>query len=236
MQRALNRHGQPVLAIHVTWEDGPFMCPDCQGQVVHKQGSIREPHFAHAPDAVCKHASPGESEMHRQAKQEIADALVHRSGVSEVQLERPLGEVRPDVSFCYQGTLVALEIQISTLSPEEIEWRTLAYTRQNIAVLWTPPGSLKQFEERYAPQAWERYLHTLYFGKVYYWHKGLLLQPLRFQPYMIPPSRHFNERRSKRFVTLEQLQWASILDLTVVWRNAWKTFPRAKLWCQRKEG
>lgn len=231
MFTACNRYGE-VQAENAHPEDGPFYCPSCHAEVILKQGPIKVAHFAHRADTDCSFAGQEESVEHRLVKQEIYQALLHVPGVSEVQVERNLQEVRPDVSFRCNGTFVAIEVQVSTLSSQDIEQRTLAYARKNIAVLWTPPFSLSMFEERYAPQEWERYLHALYFGKVYYWSKGIELQPVQFQPYMLPPSYYANERRSKRFVSLSLLEPVLITDLTAIWRREWRTFPRARLWCQ----
>lgn len=90
-------------------------------------------------------------------------------GVTSVWVERYLREVRPDISFVLNGERVAIEIQISMLSRDGIDWRTTAYAKKDIAVLWMPLLSSEVFADRYAPKDWERYLHTLYFGKVYYW-------------------------------------------------------------------
>lgn len=125
-------------------------------------------HFAHWPDAKCAYTGEGESEEHRLAKLEIYQALLRAPGVTDVRLERYLREVRPDVSFVLSGELVALEIQASLLARDGIEWRTTVYAKKGIAVLWMPLFSSEVSEDRYAPKDWERYLHTMYFGKVYY--------------------------------------------------------------------
>lgn len=36
----------------------------------------------------------------------------------------------------------------------------------------------------YNTRVWERYLHALYFGKVYYWLSGIQLLPVHFEPYI----------------------------------------------------
>jgi competence protein CoiA len=156
MLSARNQYGD-VLATEVELSDGPFYCPACQAQLILKKGRKVVAHFAHWPDAECAYTSEGESEEHRLAKLEIYQALLQIPGVTDVRLERYLQEVRPDVSFVLNGELVAIEIQLSLLSCEKIEWRTEAYARRNIAVLWMPSFSMDLFEERYAPKDWERY-------------------------------------------------------------------------------
>ena len=229
---AYNQSGE-VLAEEVELSDGPFYCPACQEQLILKKGRKVVAHFAHRPDAECAYSGEGESEEHRLAKLEIYKALLQVPGVTDVRLERYLREVQPDVSFVLNRELVAIEIQLSLLSPKKIESRTKAYARKNIAVLWMPSFSMELVEPRYAPKDWERYLHRMYYGKVYYWFEGLLLQPVKFEQYLLEPDWRSGKRyRSKRFVSPALLPQRSILDLVPRWRNAWRDIPRAKLWSE----
>lgn len=231
MLSACNRHGE-VRAAEVEVEDGPFYCPACQGSVILKQGRIKIPHFAHLTGTECVYSNGGESEEHQLAKLEIYAALRRTPEVTDVRLERYLQEVRPDVSFVLNGELVAIEIQFSHLSSDQIAWRTKAYARKHIAVLWTPSFPMELFEGRYAPREWERYLHTLYSGRVYYWLEEVKLVPVKFEEYLLPPNWYSGERRSKRFVSPRMLPPVSIPQLAPVWRKPWHAFPHAKLWCE----
>lgn len=233
MLSAWNQSGEDVLAEEVELSDGPFYCPACREQLILKQGRRIVAHFAHWPTASCEYTNEGESEEHRMAKREIRQALLQVPGVTDIRLERYLREVRPDVSFVVNGQMVAIEIQLSQLSPEKIEGRTKAYARRNIAVLWMPLFLMELLESRYAPKGWERYLHAMYYGKVYYWFEGLLLQPVKFGTCLLEPDWWSGKRyRSKRFVTPELLPQCSLLDLVPRWRSAWRDIPRAKLWCE----
>ncbi len=231
MLSADNRYGD-VLATEVSPADGPFRCPACQKPVILKQGHIKISHFAHLPDADCPYNSVGESAKHRSIKLEIRRQLLRISGITDVRLERYLREVRPDISFVLNGILVAIEIQLSRLSPRKIKWRTEAYARKNIAVLWMPLFSTKLLQERYAPKAWERYVHGMYFGKVYYWSEGLILQPVKFEDYMLKSGMYPGTRRAKKFVSPLLFPPVLITDLTARWRKQWHGFPRARLWCE----
>ena len=233
MLSAWNQSGNDVLAEVVELSDGPFFCPMCREPLILKHGKKVVAHFAHWPGADCDYAGEGESEEHRLIKREIYQTLLNAPGVTDVRLERYLQEVRPDVSFVFHGQLVALEIQLSQLAPEQIKQRTIAYARKNIAVLWMPSCSSELFEQRYAPRDWERYLHQLYYGKVYYWFEGLLVQPVKFGEYLLEPDWWNGKRyRSKRFVTPALLPRRSMLGLVPRWRSAWHDIPRAKLWCE----
>ena len=230
MLRALNQQGQTVVAEACDVDESPFFCPGCQQQVLLKQGRIKIGHFAHLPASDCAYAL--ESEAHRGAKWEIYQSLQAESEVADVRMEHSFSEVRADVSFLWKGQRVAIEVQASHLASDVLEERTLAYTRKNIAVLWTP-----LFREeiwlgnRYAPRRWEKYIHGLYYGKVYYWEAGLKLQPVKFEEYRLAPNWYSTGQRSKQFVTPVLLSPCSLLDLAPIWRKEWRSYPRAKLWC-----
>jgi competence protein CoiA len=230
---ARNRHGE-VLAAEVQPQDGPFHCPECEEPVILKQGRVKVAHFAHYPGVDCTYAAAGEGEgeEHRRAKQEIFQALLQVPGVRDVRLERSLQGVRPDVICRINGEMVAIEVQLSRLSISAIESRTRAYAARRIAVLWTPPMPDGVLKARYAPKDWERYLHTLYYGKVYYWSGGLTLRPVRFREYRLASGWYAGTRRSKRYVSPLLLPAVSLTDLAPVWRKPWRDWPRAKLWTE----
>jgi competence protein CoiA len=170
-----------VTAYLASKAHGPFICPDCRDEVILKTGRRTVNHFAHANPIACKFAE-GESEIHRRCKMEIFEALQNTPGVRNVELERPLGVVRPDVSAYINGVPVAIEIQISSLSVETIMSRTIEYARKGIYVLWLLQWTPKLDGKRYAPQLWEKWVHAAYFGRVYYWLKGLEVVSYRFEP------------------------------------------------------
>src|SRR5580704_9535702 len=103
--------GQTVTAYMESKSNAPFVCLECNEEVVLKTGKLRVNHFAHANPIACKFAE-GESEAHRRCKIEIFLALTKTAGVEDVALERALGEVRPDVSARINGVPVAIEVQL----------------------------------------------------------------------------------------------------------------------------
>jgi competence protein CoiA len=121
--------GQTVAAYFESRSNGPFVCLECNGEVILKTGRTKVNHFAHANPIACKFAT-GESEEHRRCKLEIFQALRKEPGVSNVALESPLGTVRPDVSAYIHGVPVAIEVQISSLSLETIMRRTIDYAQR----------------------------------------------------------------------------------------------------------
>lgn len=173
--------GQTVTAYFENKRNGPFACLQCNEEVILKCGRNRVNHFAHANPIACKFAE-GESDLHRRCKMEIFQVLRTMPGVTDVALERPAGENRPDVSASIHGVPVAIEVQISSLSVETIMRRTIDYYRSGIYVLWLLQWTPALDQPRYAPKIWEKWIHAAYYGRVYYWLEGLTVASYRFEP------------------------------------------------------
>ena len=231
MLSAYDKDNGYVLAMEVHKNNGPFHCPECEGELTLKQGRVKIAHFAHLPDSDCSYASEPESVEHIAAKLEIYEALRTQPGVSKLQVERYLKEVRPDVSFYFENRYIAIEVQISPLSFNELIRRTKAYTQKNIYVLWMPILPMDVFSGRYAPKEWERNLHELYEGVVYYWLSGLKVVPVEFEEYLLSPSWYSsNEKPSKRFITPSLDAAVSILGLSPLNQPQRYPYPAARLW------
>lgn len=248
MLSAHNRSGD-VLASQVTKGDSPFTCPMCHAGVLVKKGRVKIHHFAHIPPSDCVYGV-GESEAHRKAKVELYEALLHHPLVTKLKLERPLGDVRPDISFYLRNIPVAIEVQVSTLSLDIIDKRTRSYVGKGISLLWASPYLAKlQANDKYSPALWEKYLHALSFGRLYYWLSGEVLLPVHFDEYKIyvEETSWYDsdgeecyaggyEYYSKRYRTPRFLQPVTITSLTSVNRQPWRskgmTIPAAKLWCE----
>ena len=128
--------GVKVLARETVKLDGPFCCPGCTGEVFIHKGRVRVHHFAHRKSQGCGEGV-GESEEHRRCKEEIFVSLRASQCFSVVELEKYLGDVRADVYFeDWCGGRVAIEVQRSNLSVDEITHRTDVYRDLGIAVLW----------------------------------------------------------------------------------------------------
>jgi len=182
MLSAIRAHdGETVHAYFLSRSEDQFLCPECKAEVVLKTGQRRINHFAHAVPLACKFAL-GESDDHRQCKLEIYRALQKTLGVEDLALERSLSWGRPDVSARIRGVPVAIEVQISSLSVETIQKRTIEYGRNGIYVLWLLQWRPELEDSRYRPTNWEKWLHAAYFGRVYYWIEGSTVASYNFEP------------------------------------------------------
>lgn len=190
--------GQTVTAYFTSKAQAPFLCPQCDEEVILKTGKGRVNHFAHVNPIACRFAQ-GESEAHRRCKMQIYQALQAALGVCNVTLERPLGTVRPDVSANIRGVPVAIEVQIGTLSLDAIMRRTIDYARSGIYVLWLLQWAPALDANRYTPRLWEKWVHAAYFGQVYYWIEGLTVASYHFDPHFksVPKTSWYSEQREK---------------------------------------
>jgi len=244
--------GEIVTSYLASKAHGPFVCPDCGDEVVLKAGRHAINHFAHVNPLACRYAE-NESEEHRRCKMEIFQALSQEPRAHSAMLERPLGTNRPDVSAYINGVLVAIEVQISSLSLETITRRTIEYARKGIYVLWLLQWTPNLNIPRYTPQLWEKWIHIAYFGRVYYWIEGLTVASYHFDPHFksVPRKTWHSEdgdkmtgggysRRSKRHRTAipgKTLNLAT--DFVPRNRDWWEgngiTVPDAKLFMEKYE-
>jgi len=193
--------GQIVTAYLESKRNAPFICLQCSEEVILKAGNSRINHFAHANPIACKFAE-GESEAHRRCKMEIYDALRRAANVTNVGLEHPIGMNRPDVSAWINGVHVAIEVQISSLSLETIQERTIEYGRNGIYVLWLLPCRPALDASRYTPRLWERWIHACYFGRVYYWLGELSVASYHFDPHFKSiPKKIWHSKNGKKITS-----------------------------------
>jgi len=243
--------GEIVTAYFANKSQAPFSCPECSDPVILKTGRSRVNYFAHENPLMCRYAE-NESDEHRRCKMEIFQALQNDPHVLNVALERPLGTNRPDVSAEINGVPVAIEVQISSLSPETIAYRTMEYARKGIYVLWLLQWTPKLDAKRYTPRLWEKWIHAAYFGRVYYWAEGLSVVSYHFDPHLksIPQKSWYSPkgkkitasgytRRSKRYRTAIRGRTFNLAtDFGPRNRDWWEgkdiTIPAAKLYVDQQ--
>src|SRR4051812_16444308 len=98
--------GEIVSAYFESKRNAPFLCCDCNEEVVLHAGKQRVNYFAHANPLACRNGE-GESEEHRKCKIEIFLALQSRPEVHHAKLECRFERNRADVFAEIRGVPVA---------------------------------------------------------------------------------------------------------------------------------
>ena len=116
-----------------------IMCQECGEGMILRAGLIKAAHFAHKPGSNCTYGN-GESVYHLAAKKYIAEFL-RTQGEKEfnarVELEWKIGNRRAAVVQIFEaGWAVAHEIQLASITTEELEERTQDYLRNGCDVIW----------------------------------------------------------------------------------------------------
>jgi len=162
----------------------PFTCPECAKEVILHKGLIRVHHFQHKPPVNCVYGI-GETDVHYAAKLAIYDSIRAKGTASRVELEyRLIPGVRPDVYFEIRGNKVAVEIQKTAQTIEEMQRRTVAYDILNVHVAWVLPAGAPTWinadDAVCRVQIWHEFLHASYFGRVYYWQHDRFVRAAHF--------------------------------------------------------
>ena len=172
---------EKVIAPYTSKDLKPFICQVCRERVILKKGSLVVHHFAHEAKTNC-HASAGMSIKHLSTQLEIFEHLQKDSRVDKLELERVLDGCRPDISFRVDHKhYVAVEVQISNLSVDDLFRRTEQYGRKGIAVIWILPmrDGLSFPEVRVT--AMEKWLTELAFGHAFYYQSAARVVPVQFK-------------------------------------------------------
>ena len=163
---------------------GPFYCPHCLSDAIVRKdrGSGKLDHFAHIA---------AKTKLHKDCKNEICNSLIQMFPDGQWETERPIPAniekdfpgLVPDISGRIirkkNGELeiikVIIEVQRSFLQIPIINRRTIAYSSRNpkVYILWVVPLREPINAEPFRPRLFERFLHSMYFGRVYYWWPGM---------------------------------------------------------------
>lgn len=182
--------GKRVNADQVRKVNGPFYCGECFGDVVHRYCHEIRHHFAHTA-RLSPVVSAKESILHKECKNAIYEDLRAKFPESKwvcdnVTIppirERKLCALRPDIGGTIDGKRLAIEVQASALTIPRILKRSLAYAARKISILWVVPLSEPIGQREFRPRLFERYLHSIYFGRTYYWYPGMgsMVQPVHY--------------------------------------------------------
>lgn len=183
------RTGEKVHANEATRDFAPFHCAECLTDAVLRKCTDRIDHFAHK--ARLSPVVPRcETKLHKQCKEEIRDCLIDIFPAGNWACERPILPNKakkipllvPDVSGRIGEFPVVIEIQASYLTISKIIQRAAGYNARKCAIIWIVPLTEDLGDHIFRPRLYERYLHSIYYGRTYYWlaGDGLMLRPIHY--------------------------------------------------------
>lgn len=131
MLTAKNHKGNVCFADYAS-KDIDYTCPECGEEVILKVGEIKIAHFAHKHAGDCSLC--GEGEEHLRIKKEMYDWLM-KQGAS-AKLEHTVANQRADIFLQTESGDVAIEIQCSPISIDDMVERTQGWFHKNVCVMW----------------------------------------------------------------------------------------------------
>lgn len=174
MLTASSSHRAHCYAWTTEKNEAPFFCKECLKEVILRKGRVRVHHFAHKTPVTCQYGL-GETDAHHKAKRGIFEALKTNPNCSHCELEQKVNNVVPDIYAIIKGVPVAIEVQRSNMTVQDVYDRTLARHENGLSVIWIIPSidQLKIFREddqdvSRVPK-WLECLHALAYGRVYVW-------------------------------------------------------------------
>jgi competence protein CoiA len=174
-------------------KDGPFYCPSCLCEVVVRKCTNKVNHFAHHA-RQSSILTKKDKALHDNCRNEILNCLKKEFPDGNWEKERPIHAnaakgfkmIVPDISGRINEIPVAIEVQVSKYTVNRIKTKLIEYEKrkEKVAVLYLVPLKEELGPEGFRPRLFEKYLHSIYGGRVYYWTKGsgLVLQPVHFSP------------------------------------------------------
>jgi competence protein CoiA len=182
-----------VFAGDINKFDGPFYCPVCLSEAIVRKCSEKVDHFAH-------HARQSpvirkkDKELHTKCIEQILQHLQMAFPDGKWEKEREIKEnkergfkkVVPDISGRIGDIPVAVEVQASAYTINRIKAKIEEYEKRTpkLAVLYIIPLIEDLDDEPFRPRLFEKFLHSMYFGRVYYWtnNNPTELLPVHFSP------------------------------------------------------
>lgn len=169
-----------VSASFVIKNDGPFFCSVCLSDAIVRKCTEKADHFAHK-GRLSPAINSKNIELHNKCKNEIWEYLKSKFPNGNWATERAIppvetkgwkNELVPDISGRF-GTKkdppVAIEIQKTAYTLNRIHDKTIEYAKRNIFVIWIVPLSKDLGKKPFRPRLYEKYLHSIYYGRTYYW-------------------------------------------------------------------
>lgn len=117
-----------------------IVCPHCEARMTVVSGAVVVSHFRHVVTCTSPMNQHGETIEHLIGKRYVADYLRGYHGTTAtIDFEVPIAEVSriADVMVVFQnGNRVAHEIQLASITAEELEQRTADYWIAEVDVVW----------------------------------------------------------------------------------------------------
>lgn len=231
-----------VYANEATKEDGPFYCPATLEELIVRKCIEKRDHFAYK----ARQSAIGgkESNLHIDCKKEICNILKQKYPEGKWEEERTFKKdeskgyepVSPDISGRINGKGIIIEVQKSSLSIKRIIKRTQQYSLRGGHILWIVPLEEELGEKDFRPRLFERYLHAMYYGKVYYWCRGqgTIVTPVHYgtAERYIEESRWFESDGTERveggyfkpYLRVKKPMYGQSIDLTTFIADTRKKF------------
>lgn len=121
---------------------GELVCQLCGAEMIIKAGMIKRPHFAHASSCSSAYGSHPESAEHRAGKEYLRAQLPllfqeYREAALEYEVPIPSIHRVVDLLVTFpKGHTIAHEVQLASITVEQLEERTADYERAGIDVVW----------------------------------------------------------------------------------------------------
>lgn len=173
-----------------------YVCDYCKKTVIHHKSESGEKvgHFKHkSGESHCPNRVK-ETEEHIRTKLDIYEYIKDGWGsklkILEVEKWICNNTIRPDIYIETNRNKIAIEVQATALTVDEIKRRTLKYYKNGIAVLWVMPYYHRRFMKHhyqvegynkeecdfgwsYVPsvklKGMEIFLHWAYYKSLYFW-------------------------------------------------------------------
>ncbi|NVK52511.1 MAG: hypothetical protein HWD85_06215 [Flavobacteriaceae bacterium] len=174
------KNNQLIHANDATKKEGPFYCPETYEELIVRKCTEKIDHFAYKGRLSSVYRI-GESKLHLECKNEICNELQRAFPRGKWEVERLIPENKdkkiskliPDISGrLLNNKPIVIEVQASTLTLPKIIKRIHGYFSRGISILWIIPLKEPLGKENFKPRLYEKYLHSMYYGRVYYWIRG----------------------------------------------------------------
>lgn len=171
--------------------EGPFYCPSCLSEAIVRKCTDKTDHFAHkARYSSILHKK--ETSLHNRCRDEICASLQELFPEGKWACERKIPatengntkDLIPDISGRIHNMPIAIEVQTSSYTIPHIYEKTEQYKKRGVYVIWLVPLKTRLGDAFFRPRLFEKYLHSMYYGRIYYWYfgEGTKLHPVHFSP------------------------------------------------------